>query len=154
MNLELREATAAEISGWDALIRRFPKCRVEHTKAWIDSLVAAGQKIGVLKVRLYRPFAVDAFMSALPASVKAIAVMDRTKEPGAIGEPLSLRLTTAAGRFEDAGIGDGVVAGVENERVRPGSIDRAASLDVEGQMCVADRAAAGNGVVGEDQRRV
>ena len=42
MNLELREATAAEISGWDALIRRFPKCRVEHTKAWIDSLVAAG----------------------------------------------------------------------------------------------------------------
>lgn len=42
MNLELREATAAEVSSWDVLIRRFPKCRVEHTKAWMDSLGAAG----------------------------------------------------------------------------------------------------------------
>ena len=54
----------------------------------IDALNAEGCKYGVLKVRLYRPFAVEHFVHALPNSVKAIAVLDRAKEPGSIGEPL------------------------------------------------------------------
>src|SRR6185295_901900 len=48
----------------------------------------AGEKVGLLKVRLYRPFSVDHFVASLPASVKTLAVLDRTKEPGAAGEPL------------------------------------------------------------------
>jgi pyruvate-ferredoxin/flavodoxin oxidoreductase len=54
----------------------------------ISSLNAQGEKLGLLKVRLYRPFAADAFVAALPDTVKSIAVLDRTKEPGALGEPL------------------------------------------------------------------
>jgi pyruvate-ferredoxin/flavodoxin oxidoreductase len=56
----------------------------------IDALVARGEKIGLLKVRLYRPFSIEHFLGALPKTVKAIAVLDRTKEPGALGEPLFL----------------------------------------------------------------
>ena len=47
-----------------------------------------GEKIGLVKVRLYRPFNVEAFLAALPATVKSIAVLDRCKEPGGAGEPL------------------------------------------------------------------
>ncbi|MDR0841631.1 MAG: pyruvate:ferredoxin (flavodoxin) oxidoreductase [Christensenellaceae bacterium] len=54
----------------------------------INYLNARGAKLGVLKVRLYRPFAIDKFVNAIPASVKKIAVLDRTKESGSIGEPL------------------------------------------------------------------
>ncbi|NQU75084.1 MAG: pyruvate:ferredoxin (flavodoxin) oxidoreductase, partial [Planctomycetes bacterium] len=54
----------------------------------VEYLVGRGEKVGLLKVRLYRPFSVKHFADALPATVKAIAVLDRTKEPGAIGEPL------------------------------------------------------------------
>ncbi|HEV3196929.1 MAG TPA: pyruvate:ferredoxin (flavodoxin) oxidoreductase [Bryobacteraceae bacterium] len=61
----------------------------------VDALVAAGEKVGVLKVRLYRPFAVETFVAALPASVKSIAVLDRSKEPGATGEPLYCDIITA-----------------------------------------------------------
>ncbi len=61
----------------------------------VEALVAAGQKVGLLKVRLYRPFAVEAFVAALPASAKSIAVLDRTKEPGATGEPLYCDVITA-----------------------------------------------------------
>ena len=70
----------------------------------VDHLVAQGEKIGVLKVRLYRPFDGKRFVAALPASVKKITVLDRTKEPGATGEPLyqdvvtALMEETAAGR--------------------------------------------------------
>jgi pyruvate-ferredoxin/flavodoxin oxidoreductase len=64
----------------------------EETAAW---LAARGEKVGVLKVRLYRPFSVKDFASALPSTVRAIAVLDRTKEPGAIGEPLYLDVVTA-----------------------------------------------------------
>ncbi len=67
----------------------------ETVEMTVGALVAAGEKVGVLKVRLYRPFAVDAFLAALPATVKAIAVMDRTKEPGAIGDPLFLDVVAA-----------------------------------------------------------
>jgi pyruvate-ferredoxin/flavodoxin oxidoreductase len=60
---------------------------VEET---IDYLNKRGEKVGLIKVRLYRPFAVAQFVRTIPASVKKIAVLDRTKEPGAIGEPLYL----------------------------------------------------------------
>ena len=56
----------------------------------IDHMVVAGKKVGVIKVRLYRPFSTDALLAAIPDTVKYITVMDRTKEPGAIGEPLYL----------------------------------------------------------------
>ena len=58
---------------------------VEET---VDKLAAEGQKIGLVKVRLYRPFDNAALLAALPKSVKQIAVLDRTKEPGANAEPL------------------------------------------------------------------
>ncbi len=61
----------------------------------VEYLTARGEKIGMIKVRLYRPFSTEAFVKALPATVKAIAVLDRTKEPGAIGEPLYLDVVTA-----------------------------------------------------------
>jgi len=63
----------------------------------VEYMVGKGEKVGVVKVRLYRPFDVRAFVAALPATVRAIAVMDRTKEPGAIGEPLYEDVRTAIG---------------------------------------------------------
>lgn len=54
----------------------------------VEYLTARGEKVGLLKVRLYRPFSIDAFLKALPKTVRRIAVLDRTKEPGAVGEPL------------------------------------------------------------------
>ncbi len=63
----------------------------------VDALVGRGEKVGLLKVRLFRPFEPRALLSALPASVKAIAVLDRTKEPGAEGEPLFKDVVTAFG---------------------------------------------------------
>ena len=61
----------------------------------VAKLVAAGEKVGLLTVRLYRPFDAQAFVAALPRTVRAIAVLDRTKEPGAIGEPLYQDVVTA-----------------------------------------------------------
>ena len=61
----------------------------------IDYLVKKGEKVGVVKVRLYRPFATEAFVNAIPETVKQISVLDRTKEPGAIGEPLYLDVVAA-----------------------------------------------------------
>jgi pyruvate-ferredoxin/flavodoxin oxidoreductase len=69
----------------------------ETVMSTVDFLNAAGEKLGLVQVRLYRPFDVDAFAAALPATVKAAAVLDRTKEPGAIGEPLYLDVRTAVG---------------------------------------------------------
>ncbi len=54
----------------------------------VDTLVKRGEKVGLLKVRLFRPFSAEAFLGGIPASVKGIAVLDRTKEPGSLGEPL------------------------------------------------------------------
>ena len=65
---------------------------VEET---IQQLNAQGEKLGLLKVRLFRPFAADAFLAALPATVKSIAVLDKTKEPGALGEPLYQDVVTS-----------------------------------------------------------
>ncbi len=61
----------------------------------IDYLMAAGQKVGVVKVRLYRPFSAEALIEAIPDTVKQITVLDRTKEPGALGEPLYLDVVAA-----------------------------------------------------------
>jgi pyruvate-ferredoxin/flavodoxin oxidoreductase len=67
----------------------------EAAEETVDYLAAHGEKVGVLKVRLYRPFDSEGFIRALPATVKAIAVLDRTKEPGSSGEPLYLDVVTA-----------------------------------------------------------
>jgi pyruvate-ferredoxin/flavodoxin oxidoreductase len=61
----------------------------------IDYLMKAGEKVGVVKVRLYRPFCAQALIDAIPDSVKKISVLDRTKEPGAMGEPLYLDVVAA-----------------------------------------------------------
>ncbi|MBE7485767.1 MAG: pyruvate:ferredoxin (flavodoxin) oxidoreductase [Polyangiaceae bacterium] len=67
----------------------------ETAHATVDALVARGERVGVLKVRLFRPFSLRHFLVALPKSVKSIAVLDRTKEPGAPGEPLYLDVVAA-----------------------------------------------------------
>ena len=61
----------------------------------IDYLTAAGQKVGLVKVRLYRPFSAEKLVEAIPATAKKIAVLDRTKEPGSLGEPLYLDVVTS-----------------------------------------------------------
>ncbi|MBU4559976.1 MAG: pyruvate:ferredoxin (flavodoxin) oxidoreductase [Proteobacteria bacterium] len=76
----------------------------------VNALCARGEKVGLIKVRLYRPFSVEHFLSVLPASAKTVAVLDRTKEPGALGDPLyqdvrtvfgeqGMDLTVLAGRY-------------------------------------------------------
>jgi pyruvate-ferredoxin/flavodoxin oxidoreductase len=79
---------------------------VAHEAA--EALLAEGQKVGVLKVRLFRPFAIETFLAALPASAKSIAVLDRTKEPGATGEPLYCDVITA---FAEMGVSKKVIGG-------------------------------------------
>ena len=61
----------------------------------VEYLTAAGEKVGVVKVRLYRPFSAEALIAAIPETVKQITVLDRTKEPGALGEPLWLDVVAA-----------------------------------------------------------
>ena len=65
---------------------------VEET---VNYLAQKGEKVGVLQIRLYRPFSVEHFIKALPKSVKSLAVLDRTKEPGAMGEPLYMDVVSA-----------------------------------------------------------
>ena len=80
----------------------------DATEEVVDYLMQKGEKVGLLKVRLYRPFAIDRFVDALPASVKRIAVLDRCKEPGSLGEPLYLDVVTAlaqSGRSVDVVVG-------------------------------------------------
>ncbi|GCE28066.1 pyruvate-flavodoxin oxidoreductase [Dictyobacter alpinus] len=67
----------------------------ETAQATVDYLCAQGEKVGVLKVRLFRPFSVQHLLQTLPATVRNIAVLDRTKEPGSAGEPLYLDVITA-----------------------------------------------------------
>jgi pyruvate-ferredoxin/flavodoxin oxidoreductase len=67
----------------------------ETVRETVNYLVEQGEKVGAVIVRLYRPFAAEAFVNALPATVKAIAALDRTKEPGATGEPLYLDVVSA-----------------------------------------------------------
>ena len=74
----------------------------------IDYLNAHGEKVGLIKVRLYRPFRADKLIAAIPATAKKIAVLDRTKEPGALGDPLYMDVVTA---LACAGINDKVIVG-------------------------------------------
>ncbi|MEI8351191.1 MAG: pyruvate:ferredoxin (flavodoxin) oxidoreductase [bacterium] len=66
----------------------------------VDTLVARGEKVGVLKVRLYRPWDIKAFVKALPVTAHSICVLDRTKEPGAVGEPMYEDVRTAIGEAQ------------------------------------------------------
>jgi pyruvate-ferredoxin/flavodoxin oxidoreductase len=74
----------------------------------VRALNARGERVGVLKVRLYRPFAADRLIAALPATVTSIAVLDRTKEPGSAGEPLYQDVVTA---IHEAGLRTRVIGG-------------------------------------------
>ena len=74
----------------------------------IDYLNAHGEKVGVLKVRLYRPWSSEAFLAALPKTAKKIAILDRTKEPGALADPLYLDVATT---LREAGLNDIVICG-------------------------------------------
>lgn len=74
----------------------------------VDYLVSQGEKVGAIKVRLFRPFSAEHFLAAIPATVKKIAVLDRTKEPGSLGEPLYQDVATA---LKEAGKDTVVVGG-------------------------------------------
>jgi pyruvate-ferredoxin/flavodoxin oxidoreductase len=76
---------------------------VEVVESTVKALNAKGAKLGVVSVRLFRPFDVEAFAASIPGSVKNIAVMDRTKEPGALGEPMYLDVRTALGEAMETG---------------------------------------------------
>ena len=67
----------------------------ETAEATVKYMAEQGEKVGAIRVRLYRPFSIEHFVNALPKSVKAIAVLDRTKEPGSSGEPLYMDVVTA-----------------------------------------------------------
>ena len=72
----------------------------DPTEQTVAALTAAGQKVGLLKVRLFRPFSADDFVAALPSRVSRIAVLDRTKEPGCVGEPLYLDVVSSLAECE------------------------------------------------------
>ncbi|MDD6137860.1 MAG: pyruvate:ferredoxin (flavodoxin) oxidoreductase [Lachnospiraceae bacterium] len=74
----------------------------------IDYLTAKGEKVGLVKVRLYRPWSSEALLNAIPKTAKKIAVLDRTKEPGSLGEPLYLDVATT---LREAGMNDVVLIG-------------------------------------------
>jgi len=76
----------------------------------VEAMNRDGAKTGVLKVRLYRPFSVEDFIKVLPESVRSIAVLDRTKEPGALGEPLYMDVVAALRQAEVSGLRDGASA--------------------------------------------
>ncbi len=80
----------------------------EACEETVDYLNAKGEKVGVVKVRLYRPFPVEAFVNAIPKTVKCITVLDRTKEPGSLGEPLYLDAVAA---LEEKGFDAEVLCG-------------------------------------------
>ena len=80
----------------------------EAAEETVDYLNAKGEKVGLVKVRLFRPFPADALVNAIPASVKTITVMDRTKEPGAQGEPLYIDVVAA---LADKGVKKEVLCG-------------------------------------------
>lgn len=89
----------------------------------IDFLAAKGQKIGLIKVRLYRPFSIKHLLDVIPASVKQISVLDRTKEPGALGEPLWLDVVAALKetKFKDIPVFSGRY-GLGSKDTTPGQI--------------------------------
>ena len=78
---------------------------VETAREAIEYLNDRGAKLGVLQVHLFRPFSVDDFIDALPSTATAVAVLDRTKEPGATGEPLYQDVVTAVPRCRAYSVG-------------------------------------------------
>lgn len=88
----------------------------------IDYMMEQGEKVGLVKVRLYRPFRADRLLEAIPASVKKIAVMDRTKEPGALGEPLYLDVVTALAQAGRAAVVVGGRYGLGSKDTTPASV--------------------------------
>ena len=94
----------------------------ETIKETIDYLAAQGKKVGVMIVRLYRPFSAKYFMKALPKSVKRIAVLDRTKEPGSLGEPLFLDIKALFQGAEDAPLVVGGRYGLSSKDTTPAQI--------------------------------
>ncbi|MDR3305542.1 MAG: pyruvate:ferredoxin (flavodoxin) oxidoreductase [Clostridiales Family XIII bacterium] len=84
-------------------------CSVSETvKEVVDGLTAAGRKVGMINVHLYRPFSAEHFLAAIPKTVRRVAALDRTKEPGSFGEPLYQDICTV---FKDKEIGIKVVGG-------------------------------------------
>ncbi len=77
---------------------------VETAHETVDHLVAQGEKVGLVKVRLFHPFSTPAFVAALPETVRSIAILDRTKEPGAVGDPLYLEVLAALREAADEGL--------------------------------------------------
>ena len=94
----------------------------ETIKETIDYLTAQGKKVGVLIVRLYRPFSAKYFMKALPKNVKRIAVIDRTKEPGSLGEPLFLDIKALFQGKENAPLVIGGRYGLSSKDTTPAQI--------------------------------
>ncbi len=102
----------------------------ETAEETVQHLTALGERVGVLKVRLFRPFAAEALVAALPSSVQAIAVLDRTKEPGADGEPLYKDVLTALSRdymtgnrrFGDLPLVTGGRFGLSSKEFTPGMV--------------------------------
>ena len=94
----------------------------ETIKETIDYLAAQGKKVGLMIVRLYRPFSAKYFMKALPKSVKRIAVLDRTKEPGALGEPLFLDIKALFQGVENAPLVIGGRYGLSSKDTTPAQI--------------------------------
>ncbi|MFG6326625.1 MAG: pyruvate:ferredoxin (flavodoxin) oxidoreductase [Lachnospiraceae bacterium] len=95
----------------------------ETIEETIDYLVRQGEKVGVVKVRLYRPFSAKHLIEAIPDSVKTVSVLDRTKEPGALGEPLYLDVVAALknSKFKDVNIFTGRY-GLGSKDTTPGQI--------------------------------
>ena len=94
----------------------------ETVRTVVDKLNSEGKKVGVLVVHLYRPFSVEHFMGAIPQSVKRIAVLDRTKEPGAFGEPLYLDVRAAFYASERKPLIIGGRYGLGSKDLLPGDI--------------------------------
>jgi pyruvate-ferredoxin/flavodoxin oxidoreductase len=94
----------------------------EMIKETIDYLTAKGEKVGLLNVHLYRPFSAKYFMDVLPKTVKKIAVLDRTKEPGAMGEPLYLDVRNLFYNKEDAPMIIGGRYGLSSKDTNPAQI--------------------------------
>ena len=94
----------------------------ETIKETIDYMAAQGKKVGVLIVRLYRPFSAKYFMKALPKSVRRIAVLDRTKEPGSLGEPLFLDIKSLFQGVENAPLVVGGRYGLSSKDTTPAQI--------------------------------
>ncbi len=94
----------------------------ETIKETVDYLNAKGEKVGLVAVHLYRPFKVEAFLSAIPKTAKRIAVLDRTKEPGAPGQPLYLDVKDCFFGKENAPIIVGGIFGLSSKDTTPASI--------------------------------